>query len=270
MNDLEFKSEITEKKALKSLHECCPPELKASLGLEKDDFSGVMVSSCKSDPSILLNRAVGLGSDAPAIPDLIGAVTGRYASLGIDDYFFHVYDEDLDENGRKMLASLGLHRRRGWMKFVNKEPAGRKVDTTLTVEKADPYQAEDFGAIVCRSFGLKDISIPLIAALRNDDRWHLFLSHDGGTPAGSGGLFVDGEFGWLDWAATDSAYRCRGSQSAIMAARLDLAASLGCKYVFTETGEAVQGDPQHSYGNIRKAGFRELALRANYSPQPAP
>ena len=154
------------------------------------------------------------------------------------------------------------------MKFVNSHPAGGEVRTTLALEKVTPAMARDFAVIVCGAFGLRGESVPVIESLVSDDRWHLFLSHDGNTPAGAGGLFVDGKFGWLDWAATDPAFRRRGSQSAIMAARLDLAAGLGCEYVFTETGEAVEGDPQHSYRNILKAGFRELALRANWSPTP--
>jgi hypothetical protein len=43
-------------------------------------------------------------------------------------------------------------------------------------------------------------------------------------------------------------------------------AALESKYIFTETGEAVEGDPQHSYKNILKAGFKESILRQNYSP----
>jgi hypothetical protein len=35
------------------------------------------------------------------------------------------------------------------------------------------------------------------------------------------------------------------------------------------TGEAVPGDPQHSYGNIVKAGFAEAYLRENWVPEDA-
>ena len=45
------------------------------------------------------------------------------------------------------------------------------------------------------------------------------------------------------------------------------AIELGCKRMFTETGEAVEGDPQHSYKNILKAGFTESVLRENYAPK---
>jgi hypothetical protein len=38
--------------------------------------------------------------------------------------------------------------------------------------------------------------------------------------------------------------------------------------VFAETGEAVPGDPQHSYRNLLRGGFRELTLRQNYLVTP--
>jgi hypothetical protein len=41
---------------------------------------------------------------------------------------------------------------------------------------------------------------------------------------------------------------------------------LGCRKIFTCTGVSVPGDPQHSYNNILKAGFKEDYIRENYAP----
>lgn len=270
MNELKLQSERSEREALESLHRQCPPKLAAELGLELLDVDGTMVSCCTADPSILLNRAVGRGDGLSETPDTIRAVAAEYSGRGIGDYFLHLYEDAIGAAGRDRLEEMRLHRRRGWMKFLNAAPAGRAINTELTVEAVTRETANDFAAIVCAGFGLRRRSVPLIAGLAGDARWHLFLSRYGSTPAGAGGLFVDGRFGWLDWAATRPEFRRRGSQSAIMSARLDLAAELGCGQVFTETGEAVEGDPQHSYGNILKAGFKKLGPRSNYSPRPAP
>jgi hypothetical protein len=51
-----------------------------------------------------------------------------------------------------------------------------------------------------------------------------------------------------------------------LAARLHLAVELGCRQIFTCTGVSVPGDPQHSYNNILKAGFKEDYIRQNYAP----
>lgn len=71
---------------------------------------------------------------------------------------------------------------------------------------------------------------------------------------------------WFDFGATAPAFRRRGSQAALLAARVERALDLGCRAMYTCTGVAVPGDPQHSYKNILKAGFREDYVRANYAP----
>ena len=70
----------------------------------------------------------------------------------------------------------------------------------------------------------------------------------------------------LDFGATAPAFRQQGSQSALMAARIAHAASLGCHTLMTCTGEDVPGDPQHSYSNILRAGFEPTYLRENFAP----
>lgn len=47
------------------------------------------------------------------------------------------------------------------------------------------------------------------------------------------------------------------------------ALDLGCREMYTCTGEAVPGDPQHSFKNIAKAGFTETYVRDNYAPPKA-
>ena len=101
-----------------------------------------------------------------------------YASRGIGDWFFHVYEDDLDAAADALLKPPGMHRRRGWMKFVTSSPMGRPVRSSLTVERVTRESAVDFATIVCGAFGLREVSIPLVAALANDERWQLFLSRD--------------------------------------------------------------------------------------------
>ena len=66
--------------------------------------------------------------------------------------------------------------------------------------------------------------------------------------------------------ATSPDFRRRGSQGAVMVSRLQRALELRCKKIFTCTGVDVPGDPQHSYSNILKAGFKEEYIRDNYVP----
>ena len=92
------------------------------------------------------------------------------------------------------------------------------------------------------------------------------MSFTGERPAGTGALYVRDGIGYLDWASTHPDFRRRGSQTAILSARLDHAFDAGCKTIVTMTGEAVPEDPQHSYSNILRAGFSEAYLRENWVP----
>src|SRR5690606_35691942 len=96
---------------------------------------------------------------------------------------------------------------------------------------------------------------PLLARLPGEPQAHVFMSFEGETAVGCGVLYVEGEAGYLTWGATAPRFRGRGSQRALMAARIAHARQLGLSVLHTETGEAVPGDPQHSWNNILRAGF---------------
>ena len=139
-------------------------------------------------------------------------------------------------------------------------------DIDLRIERIGPERAEHFGRVVCPAFGMTEAAIPFAAGLASDERWHLFVSYEGDEPAGAGALMIDRGVGWLEWGATRPEFRRRGSQGAVMSARIQAALDAGCEHMFTETGEAVEGDPQHSYRNIQRYGFREGPLRENWVP----
>ncbi len=154
------------------------------------------------------------------------------------------------------------------MRFIRDDSVPAASSSELRIEKIGSDHAHEFARIVCQAFDISEAAIPMIAALDNDPRWHLFASFDGETMAGAGAMFVQDDIAWLDWGATTPKYRGKGSQSAIMVTRIEHAKSLGCKHIITEMGEAVASDPQHSYKNIIKHGFAEMRMRQNYKPRP--
>lgn len=266
MDEVDIVSEQIERDALVSLHECCPQDTKQEIGLDLVEVDDCVVACSTGDTSILLNRTLGLGTKQKTTAESIESVAQVYSAKGITNYFMHVYDELLTTEARRMLDGTGFIKKRGWMKFRSDKPEPIEANSTLLVEQIGSDKATDFGMVVWKAFGMLDISIPLMAGLADDVRWKLFVSYEDEKPAGAGALFVNENVGWFEWGATLPEFRRRGSQASIMAARLSLARELDCKYIFTETGEAVEGDPQHSYKNILKAGFKESILRQNYAP----
>jgi len=265
--ELEQRSEAVEREVISSLYSNCPAATKKALGLRVIQIDDALLLTATHDPAIMLNRAHGLCTNKEIKPSTIQKIAATYTALGIKHYFLHLYIDDQPQASRQQLINAGLIATRGWMRFIRDNAAPDEIATDLRVEKINSEHAGEFARIACEAFDMSEAAAPLIAALANDPCWHLYASFDGQTMVGTGATFVHDEIAWLDWGATAPQYRCKGSQSAIMAARINDAKSLGCKHIVTETGEAVEGDPQHAYHNIIKHGFAEMRVRQNYTRQ---
>lgn len=154
------------------------------------------------------------------------------------------------------------------MTFIHDGHPPPKPDTDLDVRVIGAAHGNAFGKTVAAAFGFSDAMIPALARLAERPKWKIIMGFADGVPAAARTLFIDDGVGWCDFGATSPAFRRHGGQRAMLAARVNAARELGCDLIATETGEAVEGDPQHSYHNIRWAGFEEAYLRDNYVPVP--
>jgi len=266
MNETDERSEAIERDALLSLHEHCPQETREKLGLFLVEVDGALVAGAAHDPSILLNRTLGLGTSAKVTRSAIARIDDIYRERGVARYFLHIYPENLQE-GPSTFDDTRLVPARGWMKFHRDASSPPRRKTELSIRRVGRDDAGDFGRIVAGAFGMTTSAGPLLAGLAEDPRWHVFVSYDGEVAAGAGALMVVDGAAWFEWGATEPQFRRRGSQGAIMSARIEAAREAGCTVMFTETGEASGDDPQHSYGNIQRYGFRESILRQNWAPR---
>lgn len=264
MDEITLLSEQVEAAALAAVHAAAPDELRRELGLCLETIGTALVSIAGRDPGTLLNRAIGLGVEEGAERESVGDIVARYAGAGVERYYLHLHPEARPLELRDWVVEAGLERLRGWAKFRRscQDPPGSRSD--LRVREIGAEHADDFARIVVNAFGLAETSTPVLAALQLHPQWHLYVSFDGDTPAGAAALFVHEGVGWLDWAATLPEFRRRGSQGALLRRRIEDARAAGCRFVLTETGEAVDGDPQHSYRNILRAGFELMHVRENW------
>lgn len=240
--------------------------------LEKYDWELVKVgdticSVSATEPSILVNRVLGIGTRSHPTRDQLIEIRELYRDRGVTRFFLHLVPLVMDSEIEDLLTSCGYKRYRGWMKFARGSGAIGAVDTDLDVRRIGPVEAEDFAAIVSPAFDMKPESQPVIASLADAAGWKLFMSFYGGQPAGTGAIYIRGKTAYTDWGATHPDFRMRGSQTALLNARVKFALEAGCTTIVTMTGEAVPGDPQHSYKNILKRGFSETYLRENWIPE---
>lgn len=81
----------------------------------------------------------------------------------------------------------------------------------------------------------------------------LHAAFEGDTPVAVGLLAPDDPWGYLNGAGTHPAWRGRGAQSALIAARISRAADLGLRHLSCETNNV----DRRSLRNLRRLGFRD-------------
>jgi len=196
----------------------------------------------------------------------VNDIVGIYRQAGVERYFVQCHPEAKPEKLGNWLIAAGLEKARAWQKFSRGREAPPQFKSDLRIEEISPEHGEPFGRIICDAFDFGDAAIAWFAKLAGRQNWHIFMTFDGDEPAGVGTLFVKDGMANIDLGATAPKFRGRGSQGAVLARRIECALDLGCREMVTCTGVAVPGDPQHSYSNIKRAGFRETYIRDNYAP----
>lgn len=259
-------AERIETLAMHDLFAAVPRAARAVLGLEQCEIGGARLFMARNEPSILFNRVLGLGSRPGVTAEDVAAIRDRYAGAGVGSYFLHIQPWARPAELWNWLFEAGLERDRGWTQFLRGAGPTEVPTNELQVIPIGPERALDFARIAAQGFDLGEAAVPALAALVGLPGWHHFMSFSGDRPAGVAALRVEGELAWFDWAATVPEFRRRGSQTALLRRRVDTAIALGCRLLLTETGEAVAGDPQHSFRNLTRAGFVPTHTRDNFVP----
>ncbi|MCH7941753.1 MAG: GNAT family N-acetyltransferase [Proteobacteria bacterium] len=265
-------SEILERAALASLHAAASDDLVSALGLRALTIGAGLVSVAAALPptASVINRALGGGLSAPETEVTVKQTIAAYRDAGVARYFIQRHPQAEPAEMVGWLLDAGLVKTRGWQKFQRGREAPPQSPSDLRVEEIGPDQGAVFARILCAAFELGDLAEPWLARLPGHEGWRVFMCFDGDRPAGTATMYVADGLAWFDFAATAPEFRRRGSQGALLAARIETALAHGCRAMFACTGEDVPGDPQHSFKNILKAGFHETYVRENYAPPKLP
>lgn len=262
-------AEDIELAGLCALHDAADGPLRERLGLRLEKVADGVASVAAVLPvsAITINRMLGLGrSRPPQVADVQGAVD-LYRGAGVERFFLQPDPGTSDDRIAPLCETAGLERARAWQKFTRgREEAVPEVESAFKIREVGPAEGKAFGRIVCDAFDLGDAAVPWIARLPKATGWHAFMAFSGDTPAGTGALYISGEAAFTDFGATAPEFRGRGAQTANLAHRVRAALDMGCARIHTCTGVAVDGDPQHSYANILKCGFRESHVRTAWQP----
>jgi len=226
------------------------------------ELGGVTVLRAEAAPdSPMLNQITGLGVDEPATEEVLDEALAAMGD-GVSCYVA-VAPGARPEALTGWLADRGLEPGWGWMAFRRGLEPLPAPETSLRLVRVAESESHDFGRIVAAGYGLPE-EVVSWAGEAHAHGWECWLALDGDEPAAAAGLYVEDGVGYIGFAATLPEHRGKGGQSALLAHRIERARELGCDVLVTETGERRDDLPSNSYRNILRAGFQEVAVRANW------
>ncbi len=256
--------ENVESEAWSEFYRAAPPDIAKRFGIKqyREAFGTVAVASGLD--VLALNRVLGPGLDKPFASRMLEKIIGLYRESGTKKFFFQIPPAARPENIPGILRQYGLEHYNNWVKLYREAGRIDIPETGLRVEKIDSGKGGIFGDIVAQSFGWPDGGSKWVAGLTGCPRWNHYMAFNDDTPIATGAFFVDGDFAWIDFAATLEKYRGRGAQKALLKRRMDDIVQAGAKYVVVETAQQTAEKDAPSYRNMVRYGFREAYIRPNY------
>jgi GNAT superfamily N-acetyltransferase len=215
------------------------------------------------------NRCIGLGIGQPATEAAVDAVLSAFRAGGASQFVVQVSPFARPSSVERWLEQRGLRRGRRWAKVWRDTEDLPTEQTSLRIERVGLAERDAWVTVVLAAFEMPAELGPMIGSTIELPGWSHYLALDGETPVGTAAVRVMGDVAWLGFGATLDSYRGRGSQSAMFARRLRDAHEVGVRLCITETGEDLPDEPNPSYRNMLRSGFRLAYLRQNWLP-PAP
>jgi GNAT superfamily N-acetyltransferase len=264
-------AELGELEAFRDVWRAVPAGLEHELGFARLERGGTLAIACAAFSGVtLMNRVLGLGLAEPASDELLDELDAFFREAGAG-YAIALAPAALPSGLAERLVERGFEPGYSWTKFERLVGPAAPAKSELRVERIGPERAADFALAAVEGSPLPPALLPVFEVLPGRAGWDCFVTYADAEPAGCGALFATGGVGWLGIGATRPAFRRRGSQSAVLAARLSRAQELGLNVVVSETGTRVGDRPATSHTNLERAGLEPIYVRPNLmSPEPTP
>lgn len=256
--------EFGEAAAYADLIRAAPADLATSLGLTVTKVGSAIALTMRAVDILLFNRVMGLGLVEPALEAMVDEVVAHYRSQGLKHFGFQLSPAAQPAALPEWIKARGFQARDNWVKVIRGSEPAPQIDTDLRVDEIGSEHRRGFSTVALTAFGMPESLRPWLEAPIGRPGWHCYAAFDGEQAVGAGALFVKGEVAWLGVGSTLPSHRGRRAQGAIMARRIRDAIALGCRWIVTETGEETPQQPNPSWHNMLRTGFRLVYPRPNY------
>ncbi len=239
------------------LVDACPPACRTATGVSALADARVHGVTCRAERHLWFNRlSISAGSDE-GIDAVVASARARTVH---GDLLVQV------DPGGPDLHAIGLVPfRRDWIVLARSTANVPDAAAPFRIARATRADGQAFAEIIAAGLDLPTSLLPLLAALVDRPRWHVYLAFEAARPVAASALFVHDRAGCLAVAATLPSHRGAGAHDALIARRARVAGALGCDLLFVETGAPVPGEPSPSLGNLLHAGFEPLLQRRNFA-----
>jgi hypothetical protein len=261
-------NEFGEAEAQANYYLCAASDFARATRLEVKRIGSVWVSMIPALDHTFFNRILGLGVGEPATEPMLDEAISILKEAGCNNYMAQLSPMAKPDQCPEWLSARGFKPSRNWAKVTRGNEPAPVISTDLRVEEIGAAQADAFANVVLATFEMPAILRPLVKGFVGQPGWLHYLAFDGHRPVAGAAMFVKGEVGWLGFAGTLTKYRKRGGQGALFSRRIQDGLDLGCKWFITETGEDTPADPNPSYHDMLRSGFKLAYLRRNYVHQP--
>jgi hypothetical protein len=254
-----------ERRFWREIWESVPVDTAREHGVELREFGPVQASVAAGLPGVpMMNLILGATEPGALEDGHLEAACDWVRSRGTDSYVPLAPGLPATEAVEDWLRGAGFAPAYAWMKFVRDPHPPRFRAPEVEVVELAAGSEEPFGMIVANGFGLPAWCAAFFAGLPGRPDWRCYVARIDGEAQACAAMLIDGGVAEFGAAATLEPARGRGCQLALLRRRIEDAVAAGCRLLFVETGERVEGRPAASYRNILRAGFQEAYLRPNW------
>jgi ribosomal protein S18 acetylase RimI-like enzyme len=239
-------------------------EIASAAGIQVVRTSTTAITVVSQVDTLAFNRLIGLGFSEPITEEAIDRAISIYREANVHRFFVPVCPDVLTSETERLLQRKGLKHYNNWVKFCRDFTRMPPVKTTLTVREISKAEAAEFAKILVAGFEWSDSLCPWIERSVGRPGWRHYMAYDGDRPVATAALFVFGDMGWIDFAATLPEARGRGAQAVLLKHRMADAGQAGCKWMVVETAEETPKSSAPSFRNVRRYGFQIAYVRPNY------